>query len=93
MCGVMSKNTERTARLQLPTFDGKDESFLVWWERFQAYAVVYSFNETLESGGKSDLHSSETTLSSDSNQLKRHMESSKGIKVALANVIMAFTTS
>jgi len=93
LCGVMSDSAEKIVRLQLPTFDGKDESFLVWWERFQAYAAVYNFDTALESGGDSDLPSSEKELSEDENQLKKLKEAMKKNKVALANLTMAFTTS
>eukprot|EP00957_Ditylum_brightwellii_P144558 11011645-Ditylum_brightwellii.AAC.1 len=73
----MSDSAEKTVRLQLPTFDGKNESFLVWWERFQAYAAVYNFDTALESGGDSDLPSNEKELSEDENELKKQKEAMK----------------
>jgi hypothetical protein len=89
----MSKNTEKLFRLVLSTFDGKDGSFLVWWERFQAYAAVYNWDTVLKSGGDSDLPSSETDLLQNDDELKKQKEAIKKNKVALANLTMAFTTS
>eukprot|EP00957_Ditylum_brightwellii_P192009 14617134-Ditylum_brightwellii.AAC.1 len=89
----MSENTEKSFRLVLPTFNGKDESFLVWWERFKAYTAVYNWDTALKSGGDSDLSSSETDLLQNADELKKQKEAVKKNKVALANLTMAFTTS
>eukprot|EP00957_Ditylum_brightwellii_P079140 6018793-Ditylum_brightwellii.AAC.1 len=89
----MSENTEKSFKLVLPTFDGKDESFLVWWKWFQTYAAVYNWDTALKSGGDSDLPSNETDLSQNADELKKKKEAIKKNKLALANLTMAFTTS
>eukprot|EP00957_Ditylum_brightwellii_P058050 4402404-Ditylum_brightwellii.AAC.1 len=84
---------EKSFRLVLPTFNGKDELFLVLLEWFQAYAVVYNWDTALENIGDSDLPSSETDLLQNSDELKKQKEAIKNNKVTLANLTMTFTTS
>eukprot|EP00957_Ditylum_brightwellii_P020524 1547435-Ditylum_brightwellii.AAC.1 len=84
---------EKSFRLVLPTFNGKDQLFLVWWERFQTYAAVYNWDTALKNGRDGDMPSSETDLLQNGDELKKQKEAIKKNKGALANLSMAFTTS
>ena len=50
-------STSGEAKVVLPTFDGKKDSFQVWWIRFQAYAHLKGFKASFEK--EADLPSSE----------------------------------
>eukprot|EP00957_Ditylum_brightwellii_P205366 15343566-Ditylum_brightwellii.AAC.1 len=58
-----------------------------------AFDVVCNWDTALESGGDSDLPSSENNLSEDADESKKQKDAIKKNKVALANLTMAFTTS
>ena len=62
------------SKVVLPTFDGKKDSFQVWWIRFQAYAHVKGFKAAFKKGGEKDLPASEDEsldLSKDENKKKQ----------------------
>jgi hypothetical protein len=47
--------------VRLPTFDGTLNKFLVWWTRFEAFAVVHKFENTIRVNGPgSDLPASDS---------------------------------
>lgn len=48
-------DSSETKSVRLPTFDGKHNTFQVWWVRFKAYATVYRFTQALKIGGESTL--------------------------------------
>ena len=41
--------------VSLPKFDGKQESFQLWWMRFSAYARVYQFGDALKDKAEAEL--------------------------------------
>ena len=46
--------------VRLPTFDGTEGKFQIFWMRFKAYAKVYKFASALTIGGETDLPSTDT---------------------------------
>jgi hypothetical protein len=53
--------------VKVPTFDGKRDSFQVWWMRFDAFAKAYKYHATIQEKAKADLP---TTEQPDSNDTK-----------------------
>ena len=62
---------EKTSKLVVPTFNGTDAEFPLWWPRFEAYASVYGFDAALEDGGEDDLPAKASALSSDNDTKKK----------------------
>ena len=43
----MSSNDGTASGIKLPTFNGEESSYQIWWTRFQAYARVKRFSQGL----------------------------------------------
>ena len=81
-----------STKLQLPTFDGEEASYQVWWMRFMAYVTYYKFAHALTEGGKKDLPGSKDE---ELNEAKTDGKQKAAAKVwnamAMACFMMAFT--
>ena len=47
---------------KLPTFDGQQKNFQVWWIRFGAFATVNNFWQALDENGDENLPSSDRAV-------------------------------
>jgi hypothetical protein len=45
--------------VKVPTFDGKRDSFQVWWLRFQAFSKAYKFRSAIDDKKGADLPNKE----------------------------------
>ena len=85
----MEATNKRSVRL--PTFDGSQAQFQLWWTRFQSYAVVCKFSEALKDGSGNPLPASEATALDESvTAQKAQAEARKRNAVAMAILTMAF---
>ena len=71
---------------KIPVFDGNSKSFMMWWVRFSAYAVMKNFSRALKID-PSLPESDEAVPSSDDAKLAK-----KANEVAMASLTMAFRT-
>jgi hypothetical protein len=79
--------------VRIPTFDGSEDQFQIWWIRFKAYARVMQFSEAIETGGEADLPISDAaSIDMKTEEGKRQAKAKKRNNVAIANFTMAFTT-
>ena len=44
----MSEESDKPKTVNVPTFNGKNKSFTVWWMRFQAYAALKDYKSALK---------------------------------------------
>ena len=87
----METSTEKSVRL--PTFDGTEKSFQIWWTRFEAYASVYGFASAIKIGGDPHLPATEATVIDDSTaDGKLKAAAKRRNRLAMANLTMAITT-
>ena len=82
----MEQASERSVKL--PIFNGSADKFVVWWTRFSAYAMVYSFVQAIGQAQDADLPAKESDAAD--NDAKK--AAVKANKVAFASLTMAFTT-
>jgi hypothetical protein len=83
--------TEKSVRM--PSFDGSQKNFQVWWKRFEAYAEVYKFSEALVIGGEKDLPTSASeAIDETTAEGKLKAAAKKRNTIAMANLTMAFTS-
>ena len=75
--------------VKLPTFDGKRESFHMWWTRFCSYAMMQKFSTCLKPIEEVDLPLDEEELSTDTDEEKA---ARKRNALAMYNFTLAFTT-
>ena len=79
--------------VRLPTFDGTEEKFQIFWMRFKAYAKVYKFAQALRIGGESDLPTTDASIIDETTDPgKKQAAAKKRNEIAMANFTMAFTT-
>jgi hypothetical protein len=50
---------------KVPIFDGSQESFAVWWLRFQTFAKTYKFRRVLKATPEADLPTTEEEQATD----------------------------
>eukprot|EP00957_Ditylum_brightwellii_P107306 8187825-Ditylum_brightwellii.AAC.1 len=55
----MMDDDKAVRSLRLPTFDGDQKGFQLWWMRFWAYGSVYGFLQITQPNPDLDLPSSE----------------------------------
>jgi len=48
--------------IKLPTFDGKEESFIIWRTRFRAYALMKEFAEAMSYDDNTDMSDKESDV-------------------------------
>jgi hypothetical protein len=87
---VEESSGERLVRL--PTFNGKFESFMIWWIRFRAFATVCKFIETLKPKDEADMPTTEgevlvETVLADALKIAAEKRNA----AAMANFAMSFT--
>jgi hypothetical protein len=63
--------------VRLPTFDGSDEKFQIFWMRFKVYAKVYKFAPALKIGGETNLSSSNSVAVDDTTELGKKQAAQK----------------
>jgi hypothetical protein len=77
----------------LPTFDGTEEKFQIFWMRFKAYAKVYKFASALKIGGETYMPRRDaTTVDITTDVGKLQAAAKKRNEIAVANSMMAFTS-
>lgn len=83
-----------TSSIRMLTFTGKEEDFLLWWTRFEAYAEVKKFALSLKTGGETGLPITKANKVLDLNTLDGKIKNAKLRRnaVAMATLTMAFTT-
>ena len=78
---------------KLPTFDGQQKNFQVWWIRFGAFATVNNFWQALDENGDENLPSSDrAVIDAKTPEGKLQVIAKKANQMAIANFTMAFTT-
>jgi hypothetical protein len=79
--------------LKLPTFDGKDANFSMFWMRFKAYAGVKGFLQALQQDPDEDMPLDEAVvLDPNDAQEALQIAAKKRNALAVASFTMAFTT-
>jgi hypothetical protein len=79
--------------VRLPTFDGTDAEFQIFWMIFKAYAKVYKFASALKIGGEDDMPTSDAAAVDLTNEEGLRQEGAKKRnEVAIANFTMTFTS-
>ena len=87
----MSTSGERSVKL--PAFSGKDKDYQSWWARFEAYALVYEFDEALSETREASLPATSTTTIDESTAAGRAAKAAKKRNnIAIANFTSAFLT-
>jgi hypothetical protein len=87
----MESSSEKSVRL--PTFDGKEKYFRIWWKRFTGYAGLYKFKQALVVGGENDLPAKGTHVPDTKTDAgKAEARALWRNEVAMANLAMTFTT-
>ena len=76
--------------IPLPHFDGKDENFELFWPKFQAYAKLKGFAETIRSTLDPELPTTEGVYDNDANKAKKQREAEMKNNLAIAAFTMAF---
>ena len=75
----------------IPVFDGKLDSFQIWWRRFKAYANIHRFSESLAETGDPDLPTSASiALDPNIDEDKPKILAKKRNALAVAAFTMAF---
>jgi hypothetical protein len=93
----MNGSSEKLVRLL--TFDGSHKNFQLWWTRFVAYVTVYKFVEAVRKDApEADLSLSEMevldeTNNDDKKKMLQQIAAKKQNAVAMANLLMAFTSA
>jgi hypothetical protein len=90
------ENTSKKS-VRLPTFDGSEKQFQVWWTRFTACAAVYKFAAVLKIGGELDMPANnmdvpDTTTPEGKALAKAQAAAKQQNATAMANLTMAFTS-
>jgi hypothetical protein len=90
----MTDLDERTYEksLRLPTYDGTDDQFQIFWMRVKAYAKVYNFAPALKIGVQTDLPATYSTSIDITTTAGMRQAAEKINEIAIANFTMAFTS-
>jgi hypothetical protein len=83
-----------TKSVKLPSFNGTQESFPMWWTRFEAYATVHKFEGAIMmTGPEPDMPSKASDVIDEStDDGKKKAAAKKRNAIAIASLSMAFTT-
>lgn len=87
----MASSNEQTS-VKIPTFDGKEQGFTMFWMRFKAYAGVKGFIPAIQDVMETDMPMDESTPL-DPNTDTREIAAKKRNALAVASFTMAFTTA
>ena len=80
--------------IKLPTFDGKEGIFAMFWTRFKAYASMKGFLLAIQENAEADLPVDETTVLDPNDPVEAAQEKArKRNSLAVASFTMAFTTA
>ena len=75
----------------LPTFNGKDEAFQVWWTKFRAFATAKGFVAALTGAEKGDLPMTEAqALDKTDAAEKKKIKARERNSLAMAYMLQAF---
>ena len=88
----MSDDKLDTNSVPLPKFDGEDANFEVWWPKFEAYANLKGFSESIDVTGDAELLTYENVLSTDDDTKKKEQRAIIKNKLAVSSFTMAFIT-
>jgi hypothetical protein len=89
----MSTNGASEKSVRLPSFDGNEAHFQIWWLRFKAYAAVMGFLQSIGETADTDLPATEATVLADPTGADLSaVVAIKNNKIAMANFTMAFST-
>eukprot|EP00957_Ditylum_brightwellii_P064136 4865639-Ditylum_brightwellii.AAC.1 len=89
----MADHNKLVKSIRLPTFDGEQKGFQIWWMRFCAYGTVYGFTQSIQTSPDPDLPGMEYEIL-DTAPTNGAL-AAKAVKmnaVAICNFTMAFTT-
>ena len=87
----MESSQEKSVRL--PTFNGDDKNFQLWWMCFCVYARVYKFLQATKRMPDPDLPASKgAAIDATTEDGKKQIAAKKANKVCMANLTMAFTS-
>lgn len=82
--------------IKLPTFDGKEESFVIWRTRFRAYALMKGFAEALSYDDNTDMSDKESDVNANfasaDAAIKETGRKGKANIMAMAALAIAMTT-
>ena len=79
--------------IRLPTFNGKEENFAMWWIKFQAFATVKNFREALSDDNDMPLSQAVANgLDTKDSKNKPALKAVTRNNVAMAQLTMAFET-
>ena len=88
----MSDDKLDTKCVPLHKFDGEDANFEVWQPKFEAYANLKGFSESIDVTGDAELPTNENVLSTDDDTKKKEQRAIIKNKLAVASFTMAFNT-
>ena len=78
---------------KIPAFDGKEEKFSMWWQRFKAFAALKRFIQAIQDTPEQDLPDDETVVLDQSNEKEKLMIAARERNAtAMAALTMAFVT-
>ena len=78
--------------IPIPTFDGKDESFELFWPKFKAYANLKGFSAAIKRTSESNMSAGENVFSSDADTAKREKAAQDRNSLAIATFTISFQT-
>jgi hypothetical protein len=81
---------------KVPTFDGSQKKFVIWWTRFQAYAEEKGFAQAIENTKEPDMPISQAACDALDTTLPASAKAVKAIarnKKAVSSFAMAFTNA
>ena len=90
---TMEFESSLKSTLTLPTFNGNDKKFFVWWTRFQAYAVIFGFKKALtDEDDKVRPPSEDTELDATTTEGHEMQAAKERNELAMACLTLAFTS-
>ena len=88
----MSSAVDSSKSIPLPLFDGKEEKFELFWPKFEAYASIKGFSESIKEQRDNELPSKEGQYDQDADKAKREKMAELKNKLAMASFTMSFQT-
>jgi hypothetical protein len=86
---MSSTTADGLKSVKVPTFDGKRDSFQVWWMRFAAFAKAYKFYDAVQEQAEGDLPDKEKPSVHDT---KDEIAARERNSTAMYYLVLAFTT-
>jgi hypothetical protein len=88
----MSDMTESQKSVPLPRFDGDEEKFELFWPKFEAYASLKGFGDSILINPDPNLPVKEKTFDEDPVKAAKEKTALRNNKLAVASFTIAFTT-